>query len=227
MKDIGDRMKRNYEDRSRFYLTKRTPVIIRVDGRAFHTYTKSFQRPFDGRIELAMKEAMRQLCMEAQGAKFAYTQSDEISVLLTDWDNLDTESWFDYNLQKLCSISASIVTSVFNRYMGGTRLAQFDARAFNIPREEVTNYFLWRAKDWYRNSVTMYAQAFFSHKQLHGVNVAGMHELLHTVGKNWATDLTPAQKNGTFYYRDDDWWVANSIITPNFPDISSYMAAYL
>lgn len=243
MKDIGDRMKNNYENRSRFYLTRRTPVIIRLDGRAFHTFTKAFKRPFDDRIESSMAQAMKELCLEVQGAKLAYTQSDEISILLTDWDGLQTEAWFDYNLQKICSVSASIVTTAFNSQMSQYRFkgnipsglpdARFDARVFNIPREEVTNYFLWRGKDWYRNSVTMYAQAHFSHKQLEGVNMAGMHEMLHGIGKNWATDLTPAQKNGTFYCRYKDkrpsWWgwKLRSDVTPNYPDVDKVLQEVL
>lgn len=207
MNDIGTRFKKNYENRYKFKLTRRTPVIIRIDGRAFHTYTKGFIRPFDGRIQCAMYNIGKRLLKDALGAKLAYTQSDEVSVLLTDWDTLQTDAWFDYNVQKLCSVSASIATCTFNdsirAYNGGEGLphgysAQFDARAFNVPLEEVSNYFVWRAKDWYRNSVTMYAQSFFLHNELHGKSCEDMHEMLHNIGKNWCTDLSPAEKNGTF-----------------------------
>jgi len=208
---LGDRMKKNYENRARLYLTRRTPVIIRVDGKAFHTYTKRFDRPFDPRVEYAMDCAAQEILMNAQGCKLAYRQSDEISFLLTDWDKLDTSAWFDYNVQKLCSVAASMATMAFNggmlsggKFKSGETIpinAMFDARTFNIPREEITNYFLWRAKDWYRNSVTMYTQTFFSHTQLHGQSVANMHDMLHSIGKNWRHDLTMAQKNGRFWYR--------------------------
>lgn len=232
MKDIGDRMKGNYEDRARFYLTRRMPVIIRVDGRAFHTYTRRFTRPFDPRIESAMTHTMRTLAGEAQGCKLAYWQSDEISFLLTDWDQLDTEAWFDYNLAKLCSISASIATMAFNRSIRllntsepGELLstnAQFDARAFNLPKEEITNYFLWRAKDWYRNSVTMYAQAHFSHRELHGKSVSDMHEMLHQKGLNWTNDLTYPQKNGIFYGKTvEGAWTTFIRIRPRFDEINA------
>jgi len=206
MKDISDRMKNYYEDRNRVYLTRRTPVIIRLDGRAFHTYTRGFSKPFDGILIGAMKATTQALVKEIQGAAVAYTQSDEISILVTDWATLTTEAWFDYNIQKMCSVAASFATCEFNRYMlraGYHGLeapwAQFDARCFNLPDAEIVNYFLWRAKDWHRNSVTMYAQAHFSHKQLHGRSVSDMHEMLHSIGKNWATDLTRSEKNGTFY----------------------------
>jgi len=208
MKDIGDRMKRNYESRARFCLTRRTPVVIRVDGRTFHTFTRGFDRPFDRRIMLAMVHAAQTLFEDAQGAKLAYVQSDEISVVLTDYDTLQTDAWFDYNVAKLCSISASIVTRAFNkaiiypdeatRYPTG---AMFDARCFNIPREEVANYFLWRALDWKRNSLAMYASSFFSQNQLHGKHSSQVHEMLHEIGKNWTTDLTLQEKNGTFVYK--------------------------
>lgn len=211
MKDIGDRMKQNYESRGRFMLTRRTPVIIRVDGRAFHTFTRGFDRPFDHRLMNAMAWAAHALMQEAQGAKFGYVQSDEISVVLTDYDTLQTGAWFNYNVAKLCSLSASIVTRAFNKSIvypeaatvkkGGLG-AEFDARCFNIPKEEVTNYFLWRSLDWSRNSIAMYAQANFSHHELEFKKTPDMHEMLHGIGKNWTTDLTERERNGTFLYTD-------------------------
>jgi tRNA(His) 5'-end guanylyltransferase len=223
MKDIGDRMKHNYEDRSRHYLTRRTPVIIRVDGRAFHTLTKGFKRPFDNIIEQAMHSVASALIKEAQGAKLAYWQSDEVSVLLTDFDTLTTGAWFDYNIQKICSVSASVATAAFNRLLSkyNTKIsAQFDARAFNVPLDEVANYFLWRAKDWHRNSVTMYAQSFFSHKELHGMSVADMHEMLHDIGKNWTTDVEEIRRNGLFLVNKDGHWLNCVDIQPTYEDIN-------
>lgn len=207
MKDIGDRMKMNYEKRGKVLLTRRTPVIIRVDGRAFHTLTKSFERPFDSKIMDAMYFVAKALMDDIQGARLAYVQSDEVSVFVCDWMNLQSEAWFDYNVSKLCSISASIATVAFNKYLQGVTngdapWAQFDSRCFNIPESELSNYFLWRAKDWYRNSVTMYAHANFSHRQLHRMSCSDMHEMLHELGKNWASDLTDRQKNATFIGRE-------------------------
>lgn len=231
MKDIGDRMKRNYERRSRHCLTRRTPVIIRLDGRAFHTFTRGYNRPFDDRLEWAMVQAMKALAQEAQGAKLVYRQSDEISILLTDWDTLQTDAWFDYHVDKLCSVSASIVTVAFNNAIRSFELrdgATFDARAFNLPRDEVANYFLWRAKDWYRNSVSMYALAYFSHRELYKKSMADLHEMLHGIGKNWTKDLTSAQRNGIFYAKDpvtlpEDYcqWSRFDDIHPTFATINT------
>lgn len=204
MKDLGDRMKGYYENRARYYLIRRTPVIIRVDGRAFHTFTRGFRKPFDQRMIDAMVVAAMHVFGEAQGCKLAYIQSDEASFVLTDYDELTTDAWFGYNKSKLESISASIMTAAFARAMRLAdikELAYFDARAFNIPEAEVVNYFLWRAKDWSRNSITMLAQAHFSHAELQGKSVPDMHEMLHGIGQNW-TNLTEEERNGTFLLTD-------------------------
>lgn len=225
MKDIGDRMKRYYEDRNRTYLTRRTPVIIRLDGRAFHTYTRNFVKPFDRVLIESMQETTRALIQEAQGAVLGYTQSDEISLLLCDWQSLTSEGWFDYNVQKMVSVSASFTTCAFNAaiffrgYAGASASwAQFDARCFSIPIHEVSNYFLWRAKDWHRNSIIMYAQKFFSHQELHGKNVEAIHEMLYSIGKNWVTDLNRHEKNGTFYGKEGE--VGMDECTKNYAEIN-------
>lgn len=203
MKNLGDRMKRNYEDAYRIKLTRRTPVIIRLDGKAFHTLTRGCDKPFDENFNGAMFITMKKLCEEIQGVKCAYHQSDEISLLLLDYDRLDTEAWFGNNLQKIVSISASIASLAFsNAYM---REGIFDSRAFNIPENEVKNYFIWRQKDWERNSLQMLSQSHFSHNELHKKNKSDMHEMLHTKGVNWA-DLQPKWKNGTFLFKDDREW---------------------
>ena len=111
---LGDRMK-TYENISRIYLTKRSPVIIRIDGKAFHTFTRGFAKPFDKFFMMAMQETAKHLCKEIAGCKLAYVQSDEISLLLTDYDTIGTQPWFENNLQKLVSVSASIATLAFNR----------------------------------------------------------------------------------------------------------------
>jgi tRNA(His) 5'-end guanylyltransferase len=198
---LGNRMKDNYENAYRIKLTRRTPVIIRLDGKAFHTLTKSCEKPFDENFNKSMVGTMRALCEEIQGVKCAYTQSDEISLLLTDFDTIDTQAWFDYNLQKLVSISAGMATIAFYKLYRLTGI--FDARAFNIPKDEVKNYFIWRQIDWERNSIQMLAQAHYSHKELHKKNKADMHEMLHEKGINWA-DLEPKWKNGTFLFKDQE-----------------------
>lgn len=196
MDSLGDRMKKNYEGPNRHFLTRRVPVIIRIDGRAFHTYTKSLEKPFSPYLTINMIESAKAL-FEEQGCKLAYVQSDEASFLFTDYDDLNTEAWFGYNQSKLESVAASIFTAKFNSNNKFQQLANFDARAFNVPREEVANYFLWRAKDWHRNSLQMYARSVFSHKELHNKDSNEIHEMLNLLNMNWA-DLHPQLKNGTF-----------------------------
>jgi tRNA(His) guanylyltransferase len=194
---IGDRMKSNYENRYRFFLTRRTPVIMRLDGRAFHTLTRNYIRPFDHSFSNNMCDTACLLISEIQGAKCAYVQSDEISILITDFDKLTTDAWFDNNIQKMTSVSAGLASAFFSLQVGKTAI--FDSRVFNIPTEEVCNYFIWRQLDWMRNSIQMLSQSHFSSKQLHGKNQVDMHEMLHEIGVNWA-DLEPRWKNGTFIY---------------------------
>ena len=111
---LGDRMK-SYEGISRIYLTKRMPVIIRIDGKAFHSFTKGFRRPFDEILIKAMQETAKYLCKNIMGCKIAYTKSDEISLLLEDYERVETQPWFENNLQKIVSVSASMATMAFNR----------------------------------------------------------------------------------------------------------------
>jgi tRNA(His) guanylyltransferase len=155
---LGTRMKDNYENRFRYQLTRRIPVIIRVDGRAFHTLTQGCE-PFDLKFSKAMTDTAIYLCNEIQGVKCVYKQSDEISLLLVDYDLITTQAWFDYNLQKIVSISAALASVKFTELFG--KFATFDSRAFNIPIDEVCNYFIWRQKDWLRNSIEMLAQSHF------------------------------------------------------------------
>lgn len=183
-KSLGDRMKKCYEDVSRIYLTRRIPVIIRADMKAGHSFVKrnKLEKPFDNRFVDMMLNAAKTLCSEIQGCKIAYIQSDEISLLLTDYDHIETDAWFGYNLQKLCSISASILTSSFNNnfyeIFGRCGDALFDSRAFNIPKEEVINYFHWRQVDAIRNSILGVAQKNFSHKDLQGKNTIELKKML-------------------------------------------------
>ena len=113
---LGDRMKNNYENITRYYLTRRMPVIIRVDGRSFHTFTKGFKKPFDDVLVKTMQDTMKYLCENIQGCVLGYTQSDEISLILTDYVEFTTDAWFGNNLQKMCSVSASMATLAFNKF---------------------------------------------------------------------------------------------------------------
>lgn len=112
---LGDRMKENYENRFKFKLLRRTPVIVRIDGKAFHSFTRGFNKPFDKVLSNAMDKTMQQLCENIQGCVFGYTQSDEITLILNDYKTFETSAWFDYEVQKICSIAASMATAYFNR----------------------------------------------------------------------------------------------------------------
>ena len=185
---LGDRMKGQYEDRTRYLLPRRTFTIIRLDGKAFHTLTRGCNKPFAEDVKEAMTAAAVAVVTEAQGAKLAYIQSDEISLVLTDFDFITTQAWFDGNLQKIVSVAAGIASVAFSRVFG--RNGIFDARAFTIPDPvEVENYFIWRQKDAIRNSVSACAQAAFSPKQLHGKKVADILPMLDEIGAPW--DWTP------------------------------------
>ncbi len=194
---IGDRMKDNYEDRYRFKLTRRTPVIMRLDGRCFHTVTRGCQKPFDPALAGALDDAANALLNEIMGAKLAYMQSDEISILITDFDKLTTEAWFDYNVQKMCSIAAGVATLAFWSAFG--KEGQFDCRVFNVPEAEVCNYFIWRQKDWERNSLFMFARSFFSHNALFEKKQSDIHDMLHGIGENWS-ELPEKWKNGRLMF---------------------------
>lgn len=216
---LGTRMK-GYETCFRPSLPRRSCVIVRVDGRAFHSYTKGFNRPFDDRIIDAMLYAACEVAKDMQGFKLAYHQSDEVSFLMHDYETINTEAWFANDLTKIVSLTASRMAVKFNRKMqellttsmlealpsGKTdavakllaRDAEFDSRAFLVPQADVTNYFLWRAKDWQRNSLSMYARQYYSAKALHGKARSDQHELLFQKGKNWTLDLPPRLRNGTF-----------------------------
>ena len=214
--ELGQRIKDQYENRTRYFLPRRTYTLLRLDGKAFHTYTRGLQRPFDKGLSEDMDSAIIAMLPEIQGAVFAYTQSDEISILLTDFEKPATSAWFDGNIQKMTSVAASIMTAEFNKQrlirefakfnvsMKWDNLAYFDCRAFTIPdRIEVMNYFRWRQQDCVRNSVSMVAQSHFSHKELHGKSQSDMHEMLHQKGVNWATDFTDGEKNGRVILKEE------------------------
>lgn len=224
--EIMIRMKKNYESRSKTFLTRRTPVIIRLDGKAFHTYTKGLDKPFDEGLISDMQQTAIYLCQNIQGAKCAYTQSDEISILVTDFDTLTTDAWFDYNVQKMVSVSASLATGIFNqlRYVSKaaiyeepyfdelikeTRIANFDSRAFNIPEDEVGNYFYARQRDAVKNSISMLAQSLYSHSELHNKNGNEMQEMAFQKGHNW-NDLHWSKKRGSFVVKNN--YINNNLV---------------
>ena len=217
---LGDRMKSNYENRSKTELFRRTPVIIRLAGKAFHTFTRGLQKPYDTILMKTMQETMLYLCENIQGCKIGYTQSDEITLLLTDYDTLTTDAWFDYEVQKLCSVSASMATLAFNklfeenvvsiedtiRYNDKFMKAMFDARCFNIPKEEVCNCFIWRQQDATRNAIQLLGQNYFSSKELHKKSCNDIQDMLMVNKSINFNDERTDFKRGSCGYKDGIKW---------------------
>lgn len=115
--DLGIRMKTFYEQVPKTRLIRRCPVAIRIDGKAFHTFTRKFQKPFDEILIKSMQDTMKYLCENIQGCVLGYTQSDEITLILVDYKKLTSDAWFDYEVQKMCSIAASMTTMAFNNFL--------------------------------------------------------------------------------------------------------------
>jgi tRNA(His) 5'-end guanylyltransferase len=235
---LKDRML-DYENVTNTYLTKRVPVLIRIDGRSFHTFTKKFNKPFDDIFITTMQNTMSYLCSNIQNCVFAYTESDEITLVLIDYQSIDTDAWFDYRVQKLCSVSASMATMAFNKFFKENvwtwtaeqnlapidyfnddkdinvlklkeiyfnaieQGAMFDARCFNIPKEEVVNALIYRQQDCTRNSIQMLAQSEFSHKELQGKNQSQLQDMLMLErGINW-NDLDTYKKRGSCCIKEE------------------------
>lgn len=234
--DLGMRMKTFYEQIPKTKLMRRCPVIIRLDGRSFHSFTKGFQKPFDEVLVKSMQETMKYLCENIQGCVLGYTQSDEITLILVDYKKLNSDAFFDYEVQKMCSIAASMATMAFNKafernadvflfnevtdeyanILSETKYqlhhtyikaqekgAMFDARCFNIPKEEVTNLIYWRQLDCTRNSIQMVGQANFSHKELQNKTCNMIQDMLMTQkGINW-NDTPTHLKRGSCCVKSD------------------------
>lgn len=182
---LGDRMKR-HEAPYRTLLPRHTYTILRVDGRAFHSYLRGCRRPYDEEFMADMDAVAEALCHEITGTAFAYTQSDEISVLSGDFATEQTQPWFGGVVAKQVSIAAALATAVLNERRPGRR-ALFDSRLFTLSDPvEVANYFLWRQRDAVRNSISMTAQAHFSHHRLQGLSSSQLQELLWSEAHlNW------------------------------------------
>lgn len=253
---LGDRMK-NYEAVAQSKLLQRTPVIIRVDGKAFHTFTKRLCHfndmslslgPFSQGLHDTMTRTAINVSMQMQNAVFAYTQSDEISFLLRDWDKLTTQQWFDGKIQKIVSVVAGMTSVYFNFFLAReyenvypgvvpdwcTQYPVFDARVFNLPKEEVTNYFIWRQKDATRNSIQMLGRHYFSHKQLHGKNSNDIQDMLMSLERypvNW-NDLETWKKRGTVIARNPNQYDSSRAYiadeeTPVFTQDREYIEKHL
>lgn len=244
--DLAKRMK-GYESVSKTRLVSRMPVIIRIDGKAFHTFTRGFKKPFDEVLIKSIQDTMKYLCENIQGCVLGYHQSDEITLALVDYKKLNSSSWFDNEVQKICSISASMATMAFNKFFKSnvekmiseyncslvpqcmeiqmkrdeyhrillkavSKGAMFDARCFNIPKEEVTNNIYWRQLDATRNSIQMVGQANFSQKELHGKSCNKIQDMLFTQkGINW-NNFPTYQKRGSCCVRNKIVISVNGVI---------------
>lgn len=239
--ELGKRMKEFYEQVPKTRLVRRMPVAIRIDGKAFHTFTKGFKKPFDSILMQTMQQTMEYLCKNIQGCVFGYTQSDEITLILIDYQNLTTAAWFDYEVQKLCSVSASMATMAFNKFFykniqqeffeyrssfvpqsmdvqreiakyhdtlrrANEQGAMFDARCFNIPKEEVTNLVYWRQLDATRNSIQMVGHAYFSDRELHGKSCKDIQDMLVTQRQiNWNNLPIYCKRGSSCIYEEGKW----------------------
>lgn len=204
---LGNRMKFYERQYASQKLLPLIPVCARMDGKAFHTFTRGLKRPYDERLSNLMIETTKYLVAETS-ATIGYCQSDEISLV---WyaENLDTMLFFDSKLLKMTSILASMTSVYFNRRLAEflpekvSAVPLFDARVWNVPTlNEAALYLLWREQDATRNSISMAAQAYYSHKELHGVSSSGKHDLLMDKGVNW-NEYPNYFKRGTYVRRGE------------------------
>jgi tRNA(His) 5'-end guanylyltransferase len=207
---LGDRIK-HYESISEHYFTPKVPILVRVDGKAFHTWTKGCDKPFDTKLINAMFISAKYVAKEMQNCKGLYVQSDEVTFVLDDSGSIETQQWFGGRQNKIESVTAALMTAYFNKTwtclnwdngrfnIGSYNPAVFDARAFQCPKEDVANVFLWRVKDWERNSISMFCLSHFSPKELHGQGRADQKEMLKKIGHSWEDECSDQQRNGS-------WW---------------------
>ena len=236
---LGDRMK-TYEAVSKNYLVRRVPVCIRLDGKSFHTFTRGLDRPFDNNFTELMQLTMLSLCNEIQGCVLGYTQSDEITLILIDYQNRDTCAWFDNQVQKIVSISASLATLFFNKHLNRfldeiasyeeilkwqhkKDKAIFDSRVFNLPQYEVCNNLIWRQQDATRNSINSVAQSLFSHKEIQGINSKDLqNKMLTEKDVNWNNYPTHLKRGCCAIKNEDGKWFLDKEI-PIFTEDRDYI----
>lgn len=207
--ELPARMK-GYEVVTKQQLMPKTPAIIRIDGKAFHTWTKGLDKPFDTKFYVCMATTAMTLVEEIQGAVFAYGQSDEISILLKDYETYETEQWFNGSVQKIASVAASMATAHFNKsvanigFENDRPLAMFDARVFSLPAHEVINYFIWRQQDFLRNSVQSCARHYLGHKTITGLKRQEMIDAMREMEEpfDWYKDLDTVYQHGYTYCRN-------------------------
>ena len=240
---LYERMK-SYENFDK--LNKKEPVILRLDGVAFHTFTKGLNKPFDGTLSNLFMLTCEDLIKNIQNARFIYCQSDEISILLNSYEKEETQPWLDYRIEKLCSIATSLTTNSFNKYIrhiidifnsidrpdfidkwqNKLFKANFDCRCFNLPLYEVSNYFIYRQMDCIRNSKSKFAQAYFSQKQLNNVNSDQAIEMVKTkFNIDWNETQLVQQRGFCIYKRDND--IITDISIPLFGENREYINKFV
>jgi tRNA(His) 5'-end guanylyltransferase len=204
MDEFGDRMKQYEMAEAGRCLIPLLPIMVRLDGRAFHTLTSRLQRPYDERFSKIMVEVTKFL-VEESNAKLGYTQSDEISLVLHS-DDYQSQVFFDGRIQKLVSVLASLCTAKFVSLMGtieefAGKSASFDCRVWNVPNKvEAANTILWRELDATKNSISMATRTYYSHKEVDGKNGSQMQEMLFQKGINW-NNYPDFFKRGTYVQR--------------------------
>lgn len=243
--DSLEKRMKSYEAIPKNFLTRHIPVIIRLDGKAFHTFTRGMKKPFDNILMQTMQETMKYLCENIQGCVFGYTQSDEITLVLKDYEKISTDAWFGYNVQKMTSISASMATLAFNKFFeencnivwdnyyeawnhaeeenkynemlyGKINKAMFDSRVFSIPKDEVCNCLIWRQQDATRNSIEAVGQANFSQKELQKKNLNQIQEMLFSQANiNWNDFPTECKRGSCCYKRQ----VEKEVIIPKTKEV--------
>jgi tRNA(His) guanylyltransferase len=202
--ELSDRMKLYENIGAGQMLVPNLPALIRLDGKAFHGWTRGLRRPFDDRLQFLFDEVVKFL-VEESNAVIGYTQSDEITLILYNYAKPETQIMFDGRVAKLTSVLASMATAKFNSLVPSLlpekSLAFFDCRVWNVPSEqEAVNCLIWRELDATRNSISMAAQSLYSHKQLHQKNTSEMQEMLWQKGINW-NDYPARFKRGGYFQR--------------------------
>ena len=248
---LGERMK-EYEKVSRGYLMKRMPVIVRLDGCHFHTFTRGLNKPYDKTLMKIMQQTMQYLCENIQGCVLGYTQSDEITLVLIDYQNLNTSAWFDNQIQKICSVAASLATLAFNKCWAKETenfyeeywftetdedsdfqrwklldmknyQATFDARVFNLSPEEVVNNLIWRQQDATRNSINLLGQSLYSHNELQSISANQLqNKMLIEKNVNWNDELTSFKRGSCCRKDANGKWYIDNEI-PIFTENRAYI----
>jgi len=195
---LGDRLKA-YEMTTDYVLPSQLPLILRLDGRAFSNMTRKlgFERPMDEVFHQAMVKTTIAVCEEITNARIGYTQSDEISILIYP-KYLESQPFFGNRICKIVSVISGLASvCLYRELMASAYSARikesniiptFDARLFNIPVHDAANAFLWRLRDAAKNSISAYAEKYFSHRSLDGVTTTDRLEMLKTKGVIWENE---------------------------------------